>query len=152
MDRVNAILASSEYRNALEKIEARELDRIYCHHDIEHLLAVARLMYIDVLESGENIDRELVYAIALLHDIGRSVSDEDHEVQSANIAVHIMEICGYNAREIDMAREAILAHREGSQDTLGALLYRADKMSRNCEYCKAKDSCKWLVKNKGVTR
>ncbi len=43
----------------------------YCRHGLEHLLDVARISYIQVLEDGLDYDENVLYAAALLHDIGK---------------------------------------------------------------------------------
>ena len=52
-------------------ITKKELNRKFCCHNIEHSLDVARIGYIMILEQNLNIDKELFYAAALLHDAGR---------------------------------------------------------------------------------
>ena len=72
MKRVNAILRHPLFEQKLRLLDELEAERIFCRHDLTHLMDVARLMWIDVLEKGLGIDRELVYAAALLHDLGRA--------------------------------------------------------------------------------
>ena len=152
MDRVNRILRSEEYSRLLDKIDEGEKDRIYCKHAITHLLDVARMMYIEVLEKGIDLDKEVVYATALLHDIGRAVSNDNHAEESAKIAIHMLRFAGFDEQEISMVEEAILSHRTGSNTLLGDLLYRNDKLSRNCFYCPSQGTCKWKIKNEGIER
>ena len=42
MDRVNAILKHKTYRKYYDQIEKIEKDRIFCRHQMPHLLDVAR--------------------------------------------------------------------------------------------------------------
>lgn len=48
----------------------KKKDRIFCGHDMGHLLDVARLAWIFNLEANQEISKERIYAAALLHDIG----------------------------------------------------------------------------------
>ena len=74
MDRVNAILNHKTYRKYYDQIEKIEKDRIFCRHQMPHLLDVARIAYITNLERNLGYDREVIYAAAILHDIGKSFS------------------------------------------------------------------------------
>lgn len=77
MDRINGIIRNACYQECLQKNRAHEETRIFCRHDMAHFLDVARLAWIENLERGSGIDRELVYAAALLHDCGRYRQYED---------------------------------------------------------------------------
>ncbi len=48
-----------------------EEGRRFCHHDMGHFLDVARLAMIFNLQQGLSVSKEMIYAAALLHDIGR---------------------------------------------------------------------------------
>ena len=50
MDRVNAILCQPLYRKYYDSLEEIERDRIFCRHQMPHLLDVARIMEIRNLE------------------------------------------------------------------------------------------------------
>ena len=71
MKRVNAIISHPVFQRELKKIESLEQKRAYCRHDLGHLLEVARIAYIMALEEGHQIQPDIVYAAALLHDIGK---------------------------------------------------------------------------------
>ena len=92
MKRVNKILENSTYQEYIRKNKAAEVDRIFCCHNMEHFLDVARIAQIINLEEKLELSKELIYATALLHDIGRHVQYEDgtpHEVASAKLAENI---------------------------------------------------------------
>lgn len=57
MDRVNAILKHKTYRKYYDQIEKIEKDRIFCRHQMPHLLDVARIAYITNLERNLGYDR-----------------------------------------------------------------------------------------------
>ena len=147
MKKSNNILKNKEYQYLLEQIKTAERDRIFCRHDIPHFLDVARLLYIYCLEEGLDIDKELIYAIGLLHDIGRAAqyrTGAEHHLASAEYAQKIMPLCGYSTDETQRAANAILSHRNADNtDTLGRLVCKADKGSRLCFDCPARDKCNW---------
>ncbi|MEE0741818.1 MAG: HD domain-containing protein [Emergencia sp.] len=149
MERVNRILRHPLWRGSLTQIEELEKDRIYCGHDLDHMLHVARLSYIESLERGLDISRETIYAAALLHDIGRGLEYKEgipHEDAACAMAETILPECGFCREETEQIVAAISAHRSGGkeQEGLSGILYRADKASRNCYFCKAADrGCNW---------
>ena len=73
MDRVNKICSHALWQQAVAKIQELEKERVFCGHDVAHFLDVARLAYIENLEKGLALDKELIYGAALLHDIGRGL-------------------------------------------------------------------------------
>jgi uncharacterized protein len=148
MEKFNLILKNGLYNEYLKKNEVCEVNRIYCLHDIRHFLDVARIAYILKLESALEIGKDTVYAAALLHDIGKWQqyrSGIPHEEASAALAGEILVQCGYDECEREIIIRAIREHRtEGNgKSLLGELIYRSDKLSRNCFICKAEASCNW---------
>lgn len=147
MERVNNIINNPIYRSHYEAIIEAEVNRIYCHHDMCHFMDVARIAMILSYEEGISVDKEQVYAAALLHDIGRDVqylSGVMHELASAEIAPGILRESGFTKEEIDVINEAIREH--GNEETakrkdLAGIIYRADKLSRKCFDCNATDTC-----------
>ncbi|MGN1432465.1 MAG: HD domain-containing protein [Ruminococcus sp.] len=157
MIRVNKILNNSLFSSCMQEIDEAEKERIFCGHGIEHLLSVARIMQITALENNIDIDKEIIYASALLHDIGRARAyrlHTDHAAESAEIAREISEACGFEKAETDEIVNAVLHHNDSEKSSeLCTLLRTADKLSRNCFACKAYGECNWSEnkKNKGVT-
>ena len=76
MERVNAICRHKLWRESVDEIARLEQDRAFCRHDRAHFLDVARLAYIENLERGLGVDKELIYAAALLHDVVEQVCNE----------------------------------------------------------------------------
>ncbi len=156
MERIDRILAHPLFVSHLEKNRQAEEGRKFCRHDLQHFLDVARIGQICSLEEGQGLDRELVYAAALLHDIGRHLQYEEgipHERASAEIAPQILKDCGFSDKETDVIIEAILAHRSGETEKepgLAGILYRADKMSRPCFACQAQAECNWKEGRKNL--
>ncbi len=158
MDRINKIMNHEEFINALNKIKSDEKNRQYCKHGMRHLLDVSRIAYIMVLENQIKLNKEVVYAAGLLHDIGKHVQYDKgipHNIASAKLAPHILADCGFKEDEIELIVEAILCHRTlttEDESSLSYILYKADKKSRNCFRCKESQKCNWddKKKNKGI--
>lgn len=151
MERVNYILKDKRYKLYLEKIKKHEENRIYCRHDLEHFLNMSRIAYIMILEKNLKIDKEVVYAIGLLHDIGRWKQYEegiDHHKASAMLSREILIDSKFEEQEINFILEGILNHRALKEDSINDIFYKADKLSRNCIECLAKDSCNWKEEKK----
>ena len=136
------------YKKLLKNIEIAEKDRIFCLHGTEHSLDTARIAYITALENNLPYSKDIIYAAALLHDIGRHNSEKEHHMSSAEFAEVIMRECGYGKADIDTVCRAVVNHRKRGADGLSELLYRADKLSRNCFNCKAYGECYWSEEKK----
>ncbi len=156
MDRINKILNNKIYMECIDKNKMAEVSRSFCHHDMGHFLDVARLAMIFDLQEGLGISREMIYAAALLHDIGRWKQYEDgtpHERASAELAPEILADCGFSEAESEQILSAILNHRNAAvkqEQTLAGILYRADKMSRSCFCCEAERECDWKGDKKNL--
>lgn len=156
MERVNRILAHRDFVEVMQGLNDAEKDRIYCKHDLEHLLNVARIMTIRNLEKNLGISKDIIYGTALLHDIGRLAQYETgqkHAQVGCGMAAIILKACGYKEVEIVDMCEAINGHSESNDfqentTTLNSLLKESDKLSRNCFLCTAKDTCYWGEKGK----
>ena len=146
-ERVNSIKDNAMFRNLVSQIEELEADRIFCRHGMDHFLDVARIAALMAVDEGLDIARDIIYATALLHDIGRAEqyrSGTEHELASAAIAPFILSECGYSEEETDEIVTAIINHGNEAvkeQNDLTGLLYRADKASRKCYMCKVTDRC-----------
>ena len=161
MRRVDAILRHPLFEGTLRLLDELEAERTFCRHDLTHLMDVARLMWIDVLEKGLALDRETVYAAALLHDLGRADQIQrgiPHEQASAFLAEKILPDAGFTVEETKAVIAAIRCHRGSApadaRAQLGEMLYRADKACRLCWRCDARDACNWPEerKNAGIAR
>ena len=162
MERVNRIWKHPVYQESLNRIRACEETREFCRHTPEHFLDVARLAYILAGEQGllpENAQesekvREQIYAAALLHDIGRYLQYEQgipHEKASAEIAEGILRDCGFAGEDRERILCLIISHRTKQEgDSLEALFYRADKLSRNCFACPSCAKCDWPAVKKNL--
>lgn len=156
MERVNRICSQPLWKEQVQRIAQLEQDRKYCGHDLTHFLDVARLAYIEALERGLAISKELIYAAALLHDIGRAAQYEDgipHDTASAAFAAQLLPDCGFSKEEQTQILDAISGHRKkktGERGDLAGLIYRADKRSRMCLFCGVQESCSWSTEKKNL--
>lgn len=149
MERVNRIYKNEKFLKHTHAAEEFEKERKFCHHDMVHFMNVARIAQILNLTEELEIPADVVYAAALLHDVGRDAEYEKgtpHDLASAAIAPEILWECGYDADETEEIVRAVREHRneqiQGEQ-SLAGILYRADKLSRDCFACKMEKKCNW---------
>ena len=145
---VNQLLDHKDYIFYMEKIDELEKERRFCKHGFEHGLNVARVAYAYILEKGEVIlPKEVVYAAAFLHDIGRWVeyqTGEDHAEVGAQLALPLLEECRFSAKDIQVILQGIREHRRQPEDNLthlGEALALADDWARDCRHCSAQTLC-----------
>ena len=156
MQRANRILCHKSWRAAAAQIAAHEENRKFCRHNIDHLLHVAMLACLENLERELEISKELIYSAALLHDIGRGrqyMEGIPHEEAGAVMAASILDDCGFDETEKEKILDAVRSHRNRAvscEDTLRGLIYRADKLSRNCFACAAESECSWAQEKKNL--
>ncbi|MCL6561001.1 MAG: HD domain-containing protein [Firmicutes bacterium] len=159
MERVERVLEDPFYRECLACNADRESGRIFCRHDFQHMLDVARIAYIMVLEACEperiadscNLAslpalREAVYAAGLVHDIARWIqydTGEDHALAGARLAGPLLVRAGFNTVEVGLVTSAVREHRSSAEKTtlLGKILCLADDLSRPCGRCAVKGEC-----------
>lgn len=159
MPRVDALWRNTAYQRHLRRLAELEHGRVYCRHNLVHLLDVARIMWVRCLEGDLGLERELVYATALLHDIGKDEQYEtgiSHDVVGARVARELLDALpaelSFSAMEVDEICTAIAGHRhlrEGAHP-LERLLYEADKASRACYACAAAKTCNWSDEKKNL--
>lgn len=156
MERIDKILNHDLFLENLKKNGQAEADRRFCRHNMVHFLDVARIARIMNEEEALGIENELIYAAALLHDIGKNRQYAEgipHEKASAEIAPAILVECGFDDKETGVIIEAILNHRNkdvAEERNLNGLLYRADKASRSCFACEAEAECNWSKEKKNL--
>lgn len=156
MDRINLILYNKNFVECLNNNYKFEKKRKFCNHNIVHILDTARISYIINIENNYGIEKDIVYAVALLHDIGRWKQYRDnvpHEVASAEIAENILGQCNFEKSEISMIISAITAHRNSNSgsDILSQIIYKGDKLSRKCFCCESREKCNWPDSRKNYT-
>lgn len=171
MERIDKIQNHPLYVVNQQRIDELEQNRIFCCHGVNHSLDVARILYILVLEQGLFYEKDIIYATSLLHDIGRGLQYEEnvsHHEAGAGLAKEILKDCDFNEHEITMIVSAIAGHHTGNaysedgenvqsestgydNDTLFMdLFYKADKLSRNCFDCKAREECYWSQEKRNL--
>ena len=139
-----------------------EKNREFCRHSLTHSLDAARIAYILSLEEGLGLPKELIYAAALLHDLGRAewyVDGTPHQEAGVRAAESILPGAGFDEEETAMVAEAVRHHRgrdrnmrlpEGG-DTCEKLVYvlrKADHLARLCFDCPARKDCYWSPEEK----
>lgn len=155
MKRVQKIYEHMLYQESLGKNREMEEGRIFCRHDMNHFLDVARLAYIFALEREYRFSKEEIYAAALLHDIGRwkqYCEGVPHEEASVQIAEIILLETGFDMAERTRILEAISSHRRADSNLapFAEILYDADKRSRACYACPAEKECNWGMQKKNL--
>lgn len=142
-----------------QRLKELEQSRIFCRHQTEHLLDVARIAYILNLKEGLGFCQDLIYAAALLHDIGKSLQYEEgtpHELAGAGLAEQILSDMppdiAFTEEEQAQILTAIRGHRRmrSKAEPLESLLYRGDKLSRPCFACPARPQCNWSNEKKNM--
>lgn len=162
MPRVQAIIEEPAFAEVLAAIDAAEADRVFCRHGLPHLLDVARVAWILNLEREAGLEREVVYAAALLHDVGRAAqytTGESHEMAGERLAAAILDALPVDLRFSAATRADILGavreHRgagTGEEDSsLAALIREADHRSRPCFACSARSACNWTDERKNLS-
>ena len=153
MKNTNKIVLSKIYRDYLNELEDLERDRFFCRHNYEHFISVARICYIIKLEEDVDVDKDMIYATALLHDLGRVLEIKEginHAIASVDIAREILEITDFSLEEKNRILECISYHRtkDAAEDEFFNIFYSADKLSRPCFRCPAYDECNWSYEKK----
>lgn len=146
--RVNQILKHSIFKKySLCNTKAEE-QRTFCHHGLDHGIAVARIAYIYLLEQrNTTISKEVVYAAGLLHDLGRwqeYKTGEDHALAGAELVKPILLDAGFSVEEIETITQGIREHRHNPEEKitlLGRALAYADDWARDCRNCLSKEAC-----------
>lgn len=162
MPRVEAVWRHPVFQREYIRLVKLERDRVFCRHDLRHLMDTARIMWARNLELELGIDREVIYTTALLHDIGKAAQYEgagEHEIVGAAIAAEILDDLparrAFTLEEREMMLTAIRGHRrlrEGAEP-LERLLFQADKASRTCFACPedARARCSWSDAKKNLS-
>ncbi|HEX8086300.1 MAG TPA: Ppx/GppA phosphatase family protein [Solirubrobacteraceae bacterium] len=98
----------------------RNLAMQYSHDDMPHVEHVAELalgMFDDLvragLHPGKRVERELLWAAAMLHDIGVAVDYDDHHKHSRYLILSA-GLPGYSQREIALVAQIARYHRKGT--------------------------------------
>lgn len=152
-NRMNQILINVRFQEYARKNTECERERKFCRHGLDHSLDVARIAYIINLEQNLGYTKDMIYSMALLHDIGKwqeYLEGIPHDKASANLAREILSECEFSTVEVTEIIDAILLHRqeEKQEGSLRHLLYYADKKSRSCFNCEAAAECYWKAEKR----
>ena len=157
MPRLNSVWNHALYQKYYKENEEIEKDRMFCCHQISHLLDVARIAYIKNLENDMGLKKELIYTAAILHDIGKALQYTQkipHEIAGEEIAREILETLpennAFTQEEQDWILEAVRGHRRkcAGMTEAACLFYESDKRSRNCFACPVSEMCNWSEEEK----
>ncbi|MDX6656950.1 MAG: exopolyphosphatase / guanosine-5-triphosphate,3-diphosphate pyrophosphatase [Solirubrobacteraceae bacterium] len=116
------------------------------HAHTEHVARLALGMFDELAEAGlhpgDAIERELLWAGAVLHDIGMTVDYDDHHKHSRYLVLN-GGLPGFTPREVALVGQAVRYHRKGSpglgpfeplmRDGDGELLNRISTLLRLAE-------------------
>ncbi|MCD8156081.1 MAG: HD domain-containing protein [Clostridiales bacterium] len=175
MKYTDRLLHNERFLQIMREVQEDERERIYCHHELEHGLDVARIAWILCIENSvtnaQDMDadrtereerKDRIYVAGLIHDIGRSAqcrTGEHHAIAGVRLARQILTEVGYPREWIDEVCCFIREHhgRQYRYEDKSAISYyieRADQLSRNCFCCPAADTCKWeeSEKNRSICR
>lgn len=156
MKNTDIVLNHKIFNEKINKIENDEKTRVFCKHDFSHLMDVARICYIINLEENLDIDKDLIYVTALLHDLGRADEVDtgiNHSILSQEIAKEILKDLNFDDISKQRIINAIKNHRtkEKNDDRFIEIFYKADKLSRMCFRCPARSICNWPEEKKNKT-
>lgn len=154
----NKIIKNQKYIKILKDIEALEKGRIFCGHNMEHFLDVARITLILCKEQNLDVSPDFIYSTALLHDIGRAQqyrNDVSHDTAGEKIAREILQEVGASESFTDAVCSCILHHStnkvtQGGISAFEKIFRAADKKSRNCFCCKAQKECNWQYEKRNM--
>ena len=152
---MNAILNHPIFVQSMQKNKASESDRPYCKHGLAHALDVARIAMLINMEEALGFSKDVVYAVALLHDVTKwqqyLIGIPHHESAIAP-ATAVLRDCGFTVEETTLICDAIRHHRDGPPDNaaFARLIFRADKLSRACFSCDSGDTCNWGADKKNT--
>lgn len=152
----NALLNDPDYLNYLDQIQQAEKKRIYCHHQLPHLLDVARIAALLNCERDLGFTKDLIYLSALLHDIGRVVEyhtpSENHAQAGLHLAQDLLTNIQVPKEQQALILDSIAFHRsEGNVSSFAELIREADHLSRPCLLCPAQETCYWPDAKKNFT-
>jgi len=158
MQKVNSILSHPLFKQNMIKNEHSESQRRFCKHDIAHSMDVARIACIINIEDELGFSKEVIYAAALLHDITKwqqHLEGIPHNESAILPSKNILRSCDFSDEEISVICDAILNHRDSVKNSkednaFSHLIFRADKLSRACYFCRNSDDCNWNDERKNA--
>lgn len=126
---------NEELKNYIEKTLFTQYENNDKAHGIIHIKEVIRRAFAlnDTLKL--NLDKNMIYAIAACHDLGKYIDHETHEKIAADIFIKDENMKNFfNDEERITIKEAIEDHRSSKEDTprtiYGKLISSADRNTR----------------------
>jgi exopolyphosphatase/guanosine-5'-triphosphate,3'-diphosphate pyrophosphatase len=101
------------------------------HAHTEHVARLALGLFDELaragLHPGDRVERELLWAAAVLHDIGMTVDYDDHHKHSRYLILN-GGLPGFTPREVALIGQAVRYHRKGTPGfgPFGPLMHRGD--------------------------
>lgn len=99
-------------------------------HDFEHAKRVCSISV--YLARQENADEEVVRAAALLHDVGHSLDEKEHENKSLEVASSLLDMTDFPKGKKELVLECIREHRftkgEKAMSLEAKILQDADRL------------------------
>jgi exopolyphosphatase / guanosine-5'-triphosphate,3'-diphosphate pyrophosphatase len=84
---------------------------------VAHVAALALALFDELaaaeLHAGDPVERELLWAAALLHDIGMTIDYDDHHKHSRYLVLNA-GMPGFEQREVALVGQAVRYHRKGT--------------------------------------
>ncbi|MDE5753875.1 MAG: HD domain-containing protein, partial [Oscillospiraceae bacterium] len=101
------------------------------------------------------VDPDVIYAAALLHDIGRTEEYQhgiSHDLASIRLSESILQKIQCEEEKKQKILNLIRNHRNQIQnaDSLESVFYKADKKSRLCFCCPAQIQCNWSQEQRNM--
>ncbi len=127
---------TSEERQMLEKLESFVKEK-HAHlegHDYAHVLQVTEFAIEIANNIEEEVDPTVLICGALLHDIGRTMSDELHGLIGGSMAEELLESLSLSEDQIDRITKIIVRHTVTShvapESVEEKIVYDADGLDR----------------------
>lgn len=155
LELTNRILTNETYCKELDRLRKLEKDRVFCGHDIEHFLDVARIVMIICMEKNIEVEPDVIYSASLLHDIGRAeeyTENIPHHIAGKKKAEKILNETGCCEDMKKKILSLIFNHsnEDNEKDSPESIFYTADKKSRLCFACASRDICNWHENRKNI--
>lgn len=157
------VLKHPIFEKFMQEIRQLEADRVYCRHELEHGVDVARLAWIYYMEDkldddsqnvgvlywkrpsyGEWVEekeevKDLIYTCALLHDIGRVTQYRTgihHSISGVEPAMQILQDIEAPESWVKEIMDVVSEHSHGSiSDKKKNLEYYITKADHDCRLC-----------------
>ena len=141
-------LSSDVRRDAVRNLAA-QYDTDFAHS--EHVARLALEMWDALaahgLHAGDPSERELVWATAMLHDIGVAVDYDDHHKHSRYLILNA-GLPGFSPREIALIGQAARYHRKGIAGARRVLVGVLRRATRRCS-TGSRRPCGWPSSSSG---